>query len=43
MIDYIKKTLAELPDDMDGVASTPVTEHLFQVNAKPELLSQDKS
>ena len=32
MIDYIKKMLAELPNDMDGEFATPAGNHLFQVN-----------
>ena len=43
MINFIKKTLAELPDDMNRVATTPVTEHLFQVNAKPVFLDDNKA
>ena len=43
MINFIRKTLAELPDDMNRVATTPVTEHLFQVNAKPVFLDDNKA
>ena len=32
MINYIHDMLAELPADMDSVASTPAADHLFQVN-----------
>ena len=35
MYDFIDKMLADLPCDMDGVARTPVAEHLFTVNPTP--------
>ena len=41
MIDYIKKMLAELPKDMNGIATTPAADHLFQINSHPVLLSDE--
>ena len=32
MDNYIKNMLSELPEDMEGVATTPAAEHLFKVN-----------
>jgi hypothetical protein len=32
MIDYIKKMLADLPPDMEGLAVTPAANHLFDVD-----------
>ena len=40
MEDYIRKMLAELPDDMAGVATTPAAEHLFKVNQSPTYLDE---
>ena len=34
MIDYIQVMLDDLPDDMDGEAATPASNHLFEVNEK---------
>ena len=41
MMSYIKNMLAELAADMDGVASTPAAEDLFQVNLKLVMLDQE--
>ena len=41
MYDYIDKMLADLPSDMDGVARTPVAEHLFTVNPTPKQLNEE--
>ena len=40
MEDYIKNMLAELPTDMDGMATTPAAEHLFKVNETPTYLDK---
>ena len=40
MEDYIKNMLAELPADMDGMATTPAAEHLFKVNETPTYLDE---
>ena len=40
MEDYIRTMLAELPEDMAGVATTPATEHLFNVNETPTFLDE---
>jgi hypothetical protein len=42
MIDYIKEMLAELPEDMDGEAPTPASNHLFDVNEKSAEMQLDK-
>ncbi len=38
MVDYIKKMLDKLPEDMNGEAATPAANHLFEVNSEPDLL-----
>ncbi|MHA7927606.1 MAG: reverse transcriptase domain-containing protein, partial [Marinobacter sp.] len=44
MRDYIENMLAELPSDMDGVATTPATLRLFEVNeTDPSFLSAETS
>jgi hypothetical protein len=44
MIDYIKKMLANLPSDMDGVAVTTTPTHLFEVNiTDPIMLDEDNA
>eukprot|EP00978_Attheya_sp_CCMP212_P029179 scaffold102979_cov38-Attheya_sp.AAC.1 len=44
MIDYIKKMLANLPSDMDGVAATAAPTHLFEVNiTDPIMLDEDNA
>ena len=40
MVDYIKNMLEELPEDMDGIATTPAAEHLFKVNETPTYLDE---
>ena len=40
MEEYIRKMLAELPDNMGGVATTPDAEHLFKVNQTPTYLDE---
>ena len=40
MEDYIKNMLAELPADMDGIATTPAAEHLFKINETPTYLDE---
>ena len=32
--------LEELPEDMDGMATTPAAEHLFKVNETPTYLDE---
>jgi len=44
MTDYIDNMLAELPTDMDGTATTPAANHLFEVNTEdPMLLDENRS
>ena len=43
MEDYIKNMLAELPEDMDGMATTPAAEHLFKVNEAPTYLNEKEA
>jgi hypothetical protein len=44
MIDYIKIILHDAPKEMRGLAATPATNHLFQVNTvNPILLEKDKA
>ena len=40
MEDYIKNMLAELPADMDRIATTPAAEHLFKINETPTYLDR---
>ena len=40
MEDYIKTMLAALPEDMNGIATTPAAEHLFKVNETPTYLNE---
>ena len=35
--------LTELPEDMEGVATTPAAEHLFKVNDTPTYLSEEEA
>ena len=35
--------LTELPEDMDGMATTPATEHLFKVNEIPTYLDEKEA
>ena len=41
MEEYIRNMLRELPEDMDGMATTPATEHLFKVNETPTYLDEN--
>ena len=43
MEDYIRNMLTELPEDMEGVATTPAAEHLFKVNDTPTFLSEEEA
>lgn len=43
MIDYIKMILRDIPDDMKGIAATPATNHLFQINENPVYLTEERS
>ena len=41
MIDYIQDMLDDLPEDMNGEATTPAGDHLFTVNTQnPKLLDK---
>ena len=39
MEEYIRNMLSELPEDMEGTATTPAAEHLFKINEAPMYLS----
>jgi hypothetical protein len=41
MEEYVRDMLADLPDDMGGVAMTPASDHLFTVNDTPEFLEKE--
>ena len=41
MEEYIKNMLAELPEDMAGLATTPAAEHLFKINDTPTHLTDE--
>ena len=43
MEEYITNMLTELPADMDGMATTPATEHLFKVNETPTYLDEKEA
>ena len=43
MEDYITNMLAQLPEDMEGVATTPATEHLLKVNETPTYLNEEEA
>jgi Reverse transcriptase (RNA-dependent DNA polymerase) len=43
MIPYIETMLEELPEDMDGVSSTPAGNHLFTVNKEGTKLGEEES
>ena len=43
MEDYIRNMLTQLPEDMEGVATTPAAEYLFKVNGTPTYLSQEEA
>ena len=38
MEEYIRNMLSELPEDMEGTATTPAAEHLFKINEAPTYL-----
>jgi hypothetical protein len=40
-IDYIQKMLAKLPDDMNGEATTPAANHLFEVDESADKLDEE--
>jgi hypothetical protein len=42
MQDYVKKVLIEMPDDMDGTASSPAAAYLFHIPDGIEALEKDK-
>ena len=41
MEEYIRNMLTELPEDMEGMATTPAAEYLFKINETPTYLSDD--
>ena len=41
MEEYIRNMLAELPEDMAGLATTPAAEHLFKINDTPTHLTDE--
>ena len=41
MEEYIRNMLAELPEDMTGLAMTPAAEHLFKINDTPTHLTDE--
>ena len=43
MEDYIRNMLTQLPEDMEGVATTPAAEHLFKVNDTPTYLDEEQA
>ena len=43
MDDYIRNMLTELPEDMEGMATTPAAEHLFKVNEAPTYLNEKEA
>jgi hypothetical protein len=43
MQDYVKKILDEMPEDMDGKATSPAADHLFQIIKGIDPLDQDQS
>ena len=43
MEEYITSMLTELPADMDGMATTPATEHLFKINETPTYLDEKEA
>ena len=40
MEEYIRNMLAELPEDMEGTATTQAAEHLFKINKEPTYLDE---
>ena len=43
MDDYISNMLHDLPEDMEGMATTPAAEHLFNVNEAPTYLDEKEA
>ena len=43
MEEYIRNMLTELPEDMDGMATTPATEHMFKINETPTYLDENEA
>jgi hypothetical protein len=43
MEDYLEEMMVDLPEDMEGTATTPAANHLFTVNDNAEKLDSDKS
>jgi hypothetical protein len=43
MIDYVKKMLADLPDEMNGEAPTPAGNHLFMVDNNQTKVDEQKA
>jgi len=43
MLDYIERMLGDLPEGMDGTATTPAANHLFDVNNAATKLDHDTS
>jgi hypothetical protein len=43
MVDYVKKILTEMPEDMDGSATSPAADHLFKIIEGVETLDETKS
>ena len=41
MEEYIRNMLTELPEDMEGLATTPAAEHLFKINDTPTYLTDE--
>ena len=41
--DYMKKLLEELTHDMNGIAKTLATNHLFNLNDKTKISTEEKS
>jgi hypothetical protein len=41
--DYVEEVLADLPEDMEGTATTPTADHLFTVNDAADKLGSEKS
>ena len=43
MEDYLKEMINDLPDDMDGMATTPAADHLFKVRDNAPKLNETKA
>jgi hypothetical protein len=43
MVDYVKKVLTEMPQDMDGSATSPAADHLFKIIKGVDTLNKTKS